>query len=110
MRGVAFGTGEAAIFGQAGDIVLALWTRAALIVLGHAGQNQAENGDERRVWIQHRPHDWQVDRAIVIGVEPVMQEADGDECGDSTEPPDHCPPCAAVNVEARPDYRGECQE
>ncbi len=47
---------------------------------------------------------------MVVGVEPVVEEADGDEDGDGAQPPDHCPPCAAVDVEACPDYRGKCQE
>lgn len=110
MGGVAFGAGEAAIFGEARDIVFALWAGAAFVVLGHAGEDEAEDHDEDRVGIQDRPHDRQVDCAVVVGVEPVVHEADGDEDGDGAEPPDHCPPCAAVDVEARPDDRGECQE
>ena len=82
MGGVTFRAGKAAILGQASDIVFALVARATLIFFGHAGEDETEDGDESRVWVQDCSHDREIDRAMVVGVEPVVQEADGDEDGD----------------------------
>lgn len=110
MGSVAFGAGEAAIFSEAGDIVFALVAGAAFIMLGHAGEDEAEDADKCGVWVEHRSHEWQVDGAVVIVVEPVVEETDGDQTRGRAQPPDHCPPRAAVDIEARPDNCGECEE